>query len=390
MVTHTRTYAAAALAALVVPLAGCGADDEPSVPEGRRNAPAESTRTAGADDTAAGTATGEVSTEDVATGLTSPWGVVELSGGDLLVSERDTGRIVRVDPADGSTTEVRILPDVVPGGEAGLLGLAMTPDEDRLLAYYTLEGSSRVVSMAWDGRSLGEPQVVLDGIPGGAGYHQGGRLLVGHDDLLYVGTGDNGDPASAQDPQSLSGKVLRVTLEGAPAPGNPFDNEVWTLGHRNVEGLAVDDRGRVWSAEFGDSAWDELNLLEGGSNYGWPEVEGSGGGEDLVDPVAVWRPEDASPSGLAVWDGSLWLAALRGARLWEVPLQDGGGDGGEDGGGDGGGALVGAPVSHLGDGLGRLRTVLPLSDGSMLLTTSNTDGRGEPRDGDDRLLRVTR
>ena len=354
-------------------LAGCGDDPEPGE---RANAPSEATRTAGPDDDVDAGDPAALESRTVTTGLTSPWGLSATSQEAVLLSERDTGRILRVDPGSGEREELRTLPDVVPGGEAGLLGLALTPDESALLAYYTVEESSRIVSMPWDGQSLGEPEVLLEGIPGGAGYHQGGALVVGPDDLLYVGTGDNGVPESAQDRASLSGKVLRLTLDGQPAPGNPFDDEVYSYGHRNVQGLAFDDEGRLWASEFGANAWDELNLIEAGANYGWPQVEGSGGGEGLTDPVVVWRTEDASPSGLAYWDGSLWMAALRGERLWEIPLADGA-------------ELVEQPVGHLAGELGRLRSVLALPD-ALLLVTSNTDGRGEVRDGDDRALLLTR
>ena len=356
-------------------LAGCGDDPEPGE---RANAPSEATRTAGPDDDVDAGDPAALESRTVTTGLTSPWGLSATSQEAVLLSERDTGRILRVDPGSGEREELRTLPDVVPGGEAGLLGLALTPDESALLAYYTVEESSRIVSMPWDGQSLGEPEVLLEGIPGGAGYHQGGALLVGPDDLLYVGTGDNGVPESAQDRASLSGKVLRLTLDGQPAPGNPFDDEVYSYGHRNVQGLAFDDEGRLWASEFGANAWDELNLDEAGADYGWPQVEGSGGGEGQTDPAVVWRTEDASPSGLAYWDGSLWMAALRGERLWEIPLGDGD-------------APVEQPFGHLAGELGRLRSVLALpgSDG-LLLVTSNTDGRGEVRDGDDRALLLTR
>ena len=356
-------------------LAGCGDDPEPGE---RANAPSEATRTAGPDDDVDAGDPAALESRTVTTGLTSPWGLSATSQEAVLLSERDTGRILRVDPGSGEREELRTLPDVVPGGEAGLLGLALTPDESALLAYYTVEESSRIVSMPWDGQSLGEPEVLLEGIPGGAGYHQGGALLVGPDDLLYVGTGDNGVPESAQDRASLSGKVLRLTLDGQPAPGNPFDDEVYSYGHRNVQGLAFDNEGRLWASEFGANAWDELNLVEAGADYGWPQVEGSGGGEGQTDPAVVWRTEDASPSGLAYWDGSLWMAALRGERLWEIPLGDGD-------------APVEQPFGHLAGELGRLRSVLALpgSDG-LLLVTSNTDGRGEVRDGDDRALLLTR
>ena len=358
---------------LALGLAGCGDDPEPG---DRANAPSETTRTAGPDDDIDAGGPAALESRTVTTGLTSPWGLSATSEEAVLLSERDTGRILRLDPGSGEREELRTLPDVVPGGEAGLLGLALTPDESELLAYYTVEESSRIVSMPWDGESLGEPEVLLEGIPGGAGYHQGGALVVGPDDLLYVGTGDNGVPESAQDRGSLSGKVLRLTLDGQPAPGNPFDDEVYSYGHRNVQGLAFDDEGRLWASEFGANAWDELNLIEAGANYGWPQVEGSGGGEGLTDPVVVWRTEDASPSGLAYWDGSLWMAALRGERLWEIPLADGA-------------ELVEQPVAHLAGELGRLRSVLALPD-ALLLVTSNTDGRGEVRDGDDRALLLTR
>ena len=358
---------------LALGLAGCGDDPEPG---DRANAPSETTRTAGPDDDVDAGGPAALESRTVTTGLTSPWGLSATSEEAVLLSERDTGRILRLDPGSGEREELRTLPDVVPGGEAGLLGLALTPDESQLLAYYTVEESSRIVSMPWDGESLGEPEVLLEGIPGGAGYHQGGALVVGPDDLLYVGTGDNGVPESAQDRGSLSGKVLRLTLDGQPAPGNPFDDEVYSYGHRNVQGLAFDDEGRLWASEFGANAWDELNLIEAGANYGWPQVEGSGGGEGLTDPVVVWRTEDASPSGLAYWDGSLWMAALRGERLWEIPLAEGA-------------DLVEQPVAHLAGELGRLRSVLALSD-ALLLVTSNTDGRGEVRDGDDRALLLTR
>lgn len=254
-------------------------------------------------------------------------------------------------------------------------------DESTVYAYYTTDTDSRVVAMTWDGTTLGEPRVVVQDIPGGETFHQGGGLVIGPDGFLYVATGDNGDPSSAQDLDSRSGKVLRFTSDGEDAPGNPFDSGVYSYGHRNVEGLAFDDEGRLWASEFGQNAWDELNLVQRGANYGWPEVEGTGGGELYVDPVAVWRTEDASPAGLAYWEGSLWMAALRGQTLWEIPV-------GEQ---PDSPALVGQPVPHLAGEFGRLRNVVVATGGdAMLLATSNTDGRGEPAPDDDRLLRVSR
>ena len=365
---------AAALGGVLALSAVACSDDEPE------NAPNDNTRTgspeASADDTAQPTG---IETADLVTDLTSPWGLLVLDDGSLLVSERDTKQIKLV-PAD-SPDEPEVLTTIeeaVPSGEAGLLGLAATADESTVFAYYTSAEDNRIVAMSWDGATLGEPEVIFDGIPHGDGNrHEGGRMVVGPDDLLYVSTGETGNtPDIAQDEDSLGGKILRLTLEGEPAPDNPFGTAVYSLGHRNVEGLAFDDDGNLWASEFGDSDWDELNLIEPGGNYGWPEIEGSGGGDEYVDPVAVWATADASPSGIAYWDGSLWMAGLRGERLWEIPID---------------GTQAGTPVPHLAGELGRLRTVEANADDSgLLLATSNTDGRGEPRDGDDRILTVTR
>ena len=216
-------------------------------------------------------------------------------------------------------TEVRRLAEVDPGGEGGLLGLALSPDRDTLFAYFTAAEDNRIVAMSWNGTELGEPQVILDGIPKG-GRHNGGRIVVGPDGFLYVGTGEVGDTRLAQDRASLGGKILRITLDGQPAPGNPFGSEVSSYGHRNVEGLAFDPDGRLWASEFGEQSWDELNLITKGSNDGWPEVEDSGSGEGLTNPKVVWSTDEASPAGLAYADGSLWMAALRGERLWQIPI----------------------------------------------------------------------
>ena len=306
-------------------------------------------------------------------GLTTPWGLVALKNGSLLVSERDTKQILLVKGDDKQS--LRTIEEVDPGGEGGLLGLAITSDERRVFAYYTAAEDNRIVSMSFDGRTLGEPRVILDGIPKGQ-IHNGGRILVGPDGYLYAGTGDSADSELAQDRESLGGKILRITLEGDPAPENPFDNEVFSLGHRNVQGLAFDDQDRLWACEFGSQEWDELNLIGEGNNYGWPLVEGSGEDDGLTTPKVVWRPSDASPSGLAYWQGELWMASLRGERLWEIPVD---------------GTDTGEPVGHFEGDYGRLRSLVVSSDGqSLLMTGSNTDGRGDEEEGDDRLLRITR
>jgi glucose/arabinose dehydrogenase len=316
---------------------------------------------------------GEPRAREIVADLVTPWGLVTLEDGSFLISERDTGKILRV--RNDSTSLVRTIDEASPAGEGGLLGLAVTKDEKTVFAYYTAANDNRIVTMSWDGRELGAPKVILRGIPKGF-IHNGGRMVIGPDDYLYVGTGESGEGPLAQDKDSLGGKILRLRVDGRPAPGNPFDNEVFSYGHRNVQGLAFDAEGRLWASEFGQQTWDELNLIREGANYGWPEVEGSGKVKGMTNPKVVWRTRDASPSGLAYWQGELWMAGLRGERLWEIPLD---------------GSSTRDPIAHFRGDYGRLRTVVVAHDGSsLLLSNSNTDGRGDPSPDDDRLFRVTR
>lgn len=308
--------------------------------------------------------------------LEVPWGVDFLPDGSAVVTERDSGRVLEVTP-DGTLTRLGALPGAVSEGEAGLLGVAVSPDfarDETLFFYLTTGTDNRVVSAQLDGGVLGEPTVLLDGIPRGF-IHDGGRIAFGPDGFLYVTTGETGDPELAQDPSSLAGKILRITADGEPAPGNPDPaSPVWSLGHRNVQGLAWDDEGRLWASEFGDSDWDELNLIEKGGNYGWPLVEGAGGGPDYIDPQLVWPVDQASPSGLAYVDGHLWMAALRGQRLWRITVSRAG--------------RAVRPTAYFVEDYGRLRTVAAAPDGLLWLTTSNQDGRGEPTPADDRIILI--
>jgi glucose/arabinose dehydrogenase len=214
---------------------------------------------------------------------------------------------------------------------------------------------------------------ILTGIPN-ASNHDGGRMVFGPDGMLYVSTGEAGQPDLAQDRASLGGKILRITQDGRPAHGNPSGHSpIWTWGHRNVQGLAFDDGGNLWASEFGANTWDELNLIVKGRNYGWPIVEGKGHREGLQDPQVVWSTDKASPSGLAFARGRLFLGALRGQRLWRIEVDHG--------------KASGAKAFFVGE-YGRMRTVVVAPDGNLWVTTSNKDGRGFPAGSDDRILLV--
>lgn len=326
------------------------------------------------------------SSQTITQDLTSPWGVAFLPDGSALVSERDTALIRRV-PAAGDGLPASTLSKapvvgevrgVVPGGEGGLLGIAVPPtpagqQPDFLFAYYTGRSDNRVVKIAWDGNRLGEQTPIVTGIPK-ASYHNGGRLLV-HDDALFIATGDAGIPELSQDRESLAGKVLKVDFDGRPAPGNPFpDSPVFTLGHRNVQGLALDDSNRLWATEFGTSKADELNLLLPGRNYGWPIAEGRSSDRRFTNPKVTWSPTStASPSGMTIYGGDAYVASLRGEVLWRVPLR---------------GTRAGKPVAVPIGERSRLRTVEVAPDGRLWLVTNNTDGRGDPGPRDDRVLRL--
>jgi glucose/arabinose dehydrogenase len=305
----------------------------------------------------------------LASGLEIPWGLTFLPNGNALVAERDSALIHRVSRHGGRRTVGRVS-NVVPAGEGGLLGLALHPEfaSNRWLYAYVTSGSdNRVVRMRYAGGGLSDQRLVIAGIPKGT-IHNGGRLRFGPTGHLFVSTGDTGVTDHAQDPGSLGGKTLRVTDTGEVPGDNPFGRSpVWTLGHRNVQGLAFDGRGRLWATELGQNTRDELNQIVAGHNYGWPRVEGGDGpGGDFHDPVATWRPTSTcSPSGLAVLGRHGWVGALAGQSLYRVTLH---------------GARRGRIKRFFHDTFGRIRTAEPSPDGSLWITTSNGSN--------DRVIRV--
>ncbi|MFI6582052.1 PQQ-dependent sugar dehydrogenase [Embleya sp. NPDC050493] len=366
--------------ALAAGLAACSSDDDSSSGKAtpRPTAPVAATQPPNVP--AGPTATGVVEpvvAGEIARDLNTPWGVALLPDRDALVSSRDTGTITRLGPGTVPPVVVGTVPGSVHRGEGGLLGIAVSPTfatDHFLYAYLTTAQDNRIVRMTYvPGQPLGQPEVLLAGIPAGSN-HNGGRIAFGPDGMLYAGTGEAGQKPSAQDRSSLGGKILRLTPDGRPAPGNPFPNSpVWSLGHRNVQGLAWDSTGRLWASEFGQDTWDELNLIRSGANYGWPAVEGSSDNPEYMNPVAQWATDDASPSGIAILGDVVYLAGLKGERLWQAPIV---------------GSTVSEPRALFQGRYGRLRAVVTVGSGELWLVTNNTDGRGTPRKGDDRILRL--
>jgi glucose/arabinose dehydrogenase len=356
---------AALLAALsAAGLAACSSDqsaDQPATSAGNRPTSAASP---------SGTAAGQVTV--LASGLEIPWGIAFLPDGDALVTERNSARILRVPAGGGTPTEVQQLSEVDGDGEGGLLGIAVPPTyaRDQLVyVYYSTADDNRIARMR-----LGQPpRPIVTGIPRSA-IHNGGRLVFGPDGYLYAGTGDASARGNSQDRNSLGGKILRMTPDGQPAPGNPFGTLVWSYGHRNVQGLVFDRAGRLWASEFGQNRFDEINLIQPGKDYGWPVVEGASDDPRFAAPLVTWPTSDASPSGVTIAGSTLYVAALRGERLWEVPLD---------------GDRTGTPHAELQGRYGRLRAVQLAPDGSLWILTSNRDGRGDPAGEDDRILRLT-
>ena len=311
--------------------------------------------------------------ETIAENLQAPWAVAFYDE-TPIVSERDTSRILEITD-DGGIRELTVVEQTAESTEGGLLGLAV--HEDALYAYLTTAEDNRIhryeLTGGSEGLELSDPEVIFDGIPA-ASHHNGGRLAFGPDGLLYISTGDGLEPSTAQDQDSLAGKILRLNSTGDIPADNPFDDSpVFSYGHRNVQGLAWAPDGTMYASEFGEDTWDELNIIVPGGNFGWPYAEGVSADESFIDPIQQWPPSEASPSGIAIADEHIYMTALRGQRLWEIPVED-----------------PGTSVPHFDDDYGRLRDVITGPDGALWLLTNNTDGRGDPATTDDRLLRLTR
>ena len=302
--------------------------------------------------------------------LQAPWSIT-FHQDTALISERDSARVLELD-GPGRTRVVARIGGVQARNEGGLLGI--TAHNGFLYAYSTSASGNRIERFAirgeTDSLALGNKETVLSGIPS-SDFHNGGRIAFGPDGMLYATAGDAGDRANSQDLDSLAGKILRMTPEGGIPADNPFPNSlVHSYGHRNPQGIAWASDGTMYASEFGQDTWDELNVIQPGGNYGWPFVEGKSGNSRYIDPVQQWSPETASPSGIAITGGSIFITNLRGTRLRTVSL----------------GALSKA-TEHWVAEYGRLRDAVVAPDGSIWVLTNNTDGRGDPGHDDDRVLR---
>lgn len=322
--------------------------------------------------------------ETIASGLEVPWSIAFLPDKDMLVTERK-GNIQRID-SQGNKMLITTLSDVKQTGESGLHGIVLHPDfakNNYIYVYYTYSANgndtkNRVVRFILKDNALTNKTVIVDAIPG-ALFHDGGRIKFGPDKLLYISTGDAQEPSLAQDKNSLAGKILRVTEDGKPAPGNPFNTHVYSYGHRNPQGITWDNTGQLWESEHGQSATDEVNRIEKGNNYGWPIIRGDEKKEGMITPVlqsgnATWAPGDITylPAGRQGLDGSLFFVGLRGQALFEIDLSQ-------------------TPLTvkeHFNGKFGRIREITVGPDNLLYITTSNRDGRGISSSGDDRIIRI--
>jgi glucose/arabinose dehydrogenase len=326
--------------------------------------------------------------EVIATNLAIPWDVAEEPEGRVLITER--AGALKVMEKDGSIKTIAMIPVAVVS-ESGLTGIALHPnyaENSYLYLYYTYRDAgelmNKVVRYTLRGEVLTEDKTILDRLAGGQ-IHNGGRLRFGPDGKLYVLTGDGARPELAQDPNNLAGKVLRVNDDGTVPMDNPsVGSPVYSLGHRNPQGLtwhALTEQ--LFVNEHGETAHDELNLIQPGKNYAWGAKDQSGAQHDpkFVDPILESGRETWAPSGISSYPdrwslrNTVFMASLRGETLFKVDIING---------------KVQKTERMLEHKYGRLRAVYVLRDGSILITTSNKDGRNmNPSVQDDRIIKLT-
>lgn len=322
----------------------------------------------------------EVAVTVLAKALEVPWGMTFLPDGAALVTERDTARILQVGPKSDANglvvTEVQRLAEVQASGDGGLLGIAVSPkyaSDKTVFVYYSTAKDNRIGKLTLKGKLT----PIVTGIPRSPDDN-GGALAFGPDGFLYAGTGDATNGVQAQDPKSLGGKILRMTVAGKPAPGNPIkDSLVWSLGHRNVQGITWDSAKRMYATENGQPRNGELNVIVKGKNYGWAHVDGAALTPDpkFTDPLRAWPIADSYCSGVAVMEQSVATSCLLGKRVWLLNVT-------------GNGTVLGTPQALLTGEFGRLRGLVAAPDGSLWASTSNQEDGGDPGPDDDRIIRL--
>jgi len=313
--------------------------------------------------------------ETLAENLDIPWSL-NMHEGVIYMTDR-AGHILEMNEGETEQIMLDTSTPVVHQGEGGLLGFVLADDFDNTneaFVYYTFEAedgslANRVVKVKKDD-GWSETDILLDDIPGAA-IHNGGRLAIGPDDMLYVTTGDADVPDDAQNEENLAGSILRMTTAGDIPEDNPRDDSyIYSYGHRNPQGLAWNEEGFLYSSEHGQAAQDEINLIQPGNNYGWPVIEGDQTNEGMEEPLVHSGDNTWAPSGVAFWDHQLLVTGLRGESLYYYDEEQG-------------------EMVVVFQGEGRLRDV-KYKDEAIYIITNNTDGRGSPQENDDRLLKLTK
>lgn len=327
--------------------------------------------------------------EVYAQNLQIPWAIAWLPASpagepdsNMLVTER-SGTVKQIDK-NGNTKTIFTVPDVKVGGEGGLMGIAIHPkfaSNNYVYLDYTYNPNptqNKVVRYKYQNGTLVQDKVILEKIPGSI-FHNGGRIKFGPDGYLYVTTGDAQEPSIAQDKNSLGGKILRITDEGKPAPGNPFGNAVYSYGHRNPQGLFWDTNGTLWETEHGPSGIgpsccrDEVNIIKPGQNYGWPEITGNQTKSGMEAPTATsGATETWAPADIIVVNGKIYFSGLKGAAIFSFDPKS---------------PNIVTPI-YKGT-YGRIRELTVSPDGNIYFTTSNRDGRGTPDSADDKIIKVS-
>lgn len=306
------------------------------------------------------------------TNLDIPWSLTKKDT-IFYISQRK-GSIIAYDTASKKAIiqPVQLSDELSLEGEGGFLGLELSPDflnTGHAFAYYSYKKEkqilNRLVLIKENENMWKEEKVLLDHIPG-AVFHNGGRVKIGPDQKLYVTVGDGLQEENAQNLTSLSGKILRLNLDGSIPTDNPFPNSyVYSYGHRNPQGLTWDEQGNLYASEHGESAHDEINLIEAGKNYGWPVIEGDEKAANMVAPLFHSGNDTWAPSGISFYKGKLYVATLRGAHIREFDL-------------------VNKTQKVIFDQGGRMRDTF-IENNTLYFVSNNLDGRGTPDKQDDRL-----